>query len=58
MKKEKVKVMTDKREEGESFQEDIKEREMERKTLDMRRRKRKRSAGRYESDGRQDLEER
>lgn len=58
VKKEKVPVMTDKREVGESFQEDIKEREMERKTLDRRRRKRRRSAGRYESDGRQDVEER
>lgn len=49
--------MTDRMEEEESFQEDIKERETERKTLDKRRRRR-RSAGRYERDGRQDVEER
>lgn len=59
MKKDKVTGLTDKREEEESFQEDIKEREMERKTLDRRRRRKmRRSAGRYESDGRQDVEER
>lgn len=51
--------MTDRMEEEASFQQDIKERETERKTLDRgRRKRRRRSAGRYERDGRQDVEER